>query len=445
MRLLSSGKEEKDPKTLQYMSEVDRALHQRGHPYAFICTLAVLAFLMAFLIWARFAYIDDGTRGSGQVIPAAGVNPVQSDKGGTIDKILVKENEEVTQEQTVAMLSNIEELAALRDLQNKSIELTLSIIRLEAEAMDADLFFPPELEERYPDSVYAQTSIYKSRQQQFMGEEVQFEAQLEQREKEVEEARERMSQYSDTLEILRQEEETVRPLVGRSYSQIQYLDLQQRIVTQEGELEGAIQAIPKAESGVSVVIERRNARRAERRSYIAEELNRNRIELASVQERIKVSTDQVVNTSLRAPITGTVKRVLLKEGSVAKPAETIMEIIPSDGVLEIEAKFKPEDRGFLYVSQDAVIKFAGYDFSIYGGLDAKIIRISEDTIEDKRGDAWYEVRFITKDKYLTYQGKALEIHPGMPVMVDVLTAKRSVFDILMSPILKARDNAMTER
>ena len=122
-----------------------------------------------------------------------------------------------------------------------------------------------------------------------------------------------------------------------------------------------------------------------------------------------------------------------------------MEIIPADGVLEVVARFKPEDRGFLYVSQEAVIKFVGYDFSIYGGMDAHIIRISEDTIEDKRGDAWYEVRFVTKEKNLIYQGKALEILPGMPVSVDVLTDKRTVLDLLIRPLLRAKDTAMTER
>lgn len=442
---LFKQKDDVDPRGLKYMSQVDEALNQRGHPYAYLLSMAVLVFFAAFFIWAAIARLDEVTRGEGQVIPADGTNPVQSDRGGRIEKILVKENEVVEQNQLLASIANMQEVSILRDLQNKNIELTLSIIRLEAEAMGTALLFTPEIEERYPEVVRAQRQLYESRKQQFAGEDIQLESQIEQRQSDVIQATNRLQDQSSALAIVQQRERTMAPLVGGSVTKIQHLEVQQEIISLEGEVEAAKQSIPQAERAVREAEETRNARRAERQASIAEELNRSRIEQASVQERMTVSSDQVSNTELRAPITGVVKRIHYKEGGVAKPADTIIELIPLDGVLEIEAKFKPEDRGFLYVSQNAVIKFAGYDFSIYGGLDATIIRISEDTIEDKKGEPWYQVRFVTKKKYLEYQGKALEMHPGMPVTVDVLTDKRTVLDIILRPILRAKDNAMTER
>lgn len=436
---------DKDPQSLEFMSEVDRALHQRGHPLAFTLSFAVLGFFIIFFLWANFARIDEVTRGEGQIVPAAGVNQVQTDKGGTIERIFVKENDTVLQEQVVATLSNIQEVSALRDLQNKNIDLTLSIIRLEAEDLGRVPSFPADIEAQYPAAVSAQTSLYNTRKQQLRGEMSQLDAQIEQRRTEVAEARQVLSKLEGQLELARKEEETLRPMVGRSVTVIQHLDLQHRLLTQEAELEATEQRITKAEIGVEAAGQRKKARQAAWLTQVAEELSKNRIELASIQERIKISSDMVTNTELRSPITGIVKHIALKEGAVAKPAESIMEIIPADGVLEVVARFKPEDRGFLYVSQGAVIKFVGYDFSIYGGMDANIIRISEDTIEDKRGDAWYEVRFVTKDKNLVYQGKALEILPGMPVSVDVLTDKRTVLDLLIRPLLRAKDTAMTER
>jgi type I secretion membrane fusion protein, HlyD family len=445
MDMLKGKKTQADPLDLQFMSPVDVALHQRGHPYAFLLSLAVLLFFVIFFLWASVAKIDEVTRGQGQVIPAEGINPVQSDRGGTIYRILARENEKVTEGQVLVMLSNDEEMATLRDLQNKNIELTLSILRLEAEARDEEPFFPPELEQRYPEAVRAQRQVFGTRKQQFAGEDLQLEAQLEQRQREAEEARQRKAQYENSLALLEQQEKTVRPMVGRSYSQIDYMDLQRQIIDQRGELATIAQTISRAESGILAAEERMNARHAERQAHIAEELNKNRIEQASIQEQMRVSDEQVLNTELRAPIDGTIKTIPLKEGAVAKPAETIMELIPLDGMLEIEGKFRPEDRGFLYVSQPAMIKFNGYDFSIYGGLEAHITRISEDTIEDKKGEPWYEVRFVTREKSLYYQGQALEIHPGMTVMVDVLTDKRTVLDMILRPILQAKDNAMTER
>ena len=443
---MMKGKQAKDdPLDLQFMSPVDVALHQRGHPYAFLLSLAVLLFFVIFFLWASVAKIDEVTRGQGQVIPAEGINPVQSDRGGTIYRILVRENEAVIKDQVLVMLSNDEEVATLRDLQNKNIEMTLAILRLEAETRDEVPFFPPELEKRYPEAVRAQKQMFEARKAQFAGEDLQLEAQLEQRQREAEEARQRKTQYEGSLALLEQQEKTVRPMVGRSYSQIDYMDLQRQIIDQRGELATIEQTISRAESGILAAEERMNARHAERMAHIAEELNKNRIEQASIQEQMRVSDEQVMNTELRSPIDGTVKTIHLKEGAVAKPAETIMEIIPLGGMLEIEAKFRPEDRGFLYVSQPAMIKFNGYDFSIYGGLEATITRISQDTIEDKKGEPWYEVRFVTKQKNLYYQGEALEIHPGMTVMVDVLTDKRTVLDMILRPILQAKDNAMTER
>ena len=434
-----------DPQGLKYMSQVDEALNQRGHPWAFLLSLAVLLFLAVFILWASFAELDEVTRGEGQVIPAAGVNPVQTDRGGKVERILVRENEAVERNQLVATISNTQEVAVLRDLQNKSIELTLAILRLDSEAAGIDLSFPQEIIERYPDVVRAQMQIFQHRKQQFTGEDMQLAAQIAEQKALVAQARKKHEDQEHALTLEMERERSMAPLVGRSVSVNDYQEVKLTIVSLEGEVNAAKQAIEQAERGVREAEERRNARRAQRMAAIAEEKNKSRIEQDSVQEQLKISTDQVSNTELRAPITGIVKQILLKEGEVAKPADTILEIIPKDGVLEIEARFRPEDRGFLYVSQRAMIKFAGYDFSIYGGLEANITRISEDTIDDKKGEPWYEVRFVTHKKYLEYQGQALEMHPGMPVSVDVLTDKRTVLDILLRPILRARDNAMTER
>ena len=434
-----------DPHGLKYMSQVDEALNQRGHPWAFLLSMAVLLFFGVFIIWASFAELDEVTRGEGQVIPAAGVNPVQTDRGGKVERILVKENELVDRNQLVATISNTQEMAVLRDLQNKSIELTLAILRLDSEAAGIDLSFPQEIIDRYPDVVRAQTQIFQHRKQQFTGEDMQLAAQIEEQKALVSQSSKKHEDQKHALTLEMERERSMAPLVGRSVSINDYQEVKLTIVTLEGEVNAAQQAIAQAERGVREAEERRNARRAQRMAAIAEEKNKSRIEQDSVQEQLKISTDQVSNTELRAPISGLVKQILLKEGEVAKPADTILEIIPQDGVLEIEARFKPEDRGFLYVSQKATVKFVGYDFSIYGGLEADITRISEDTIEDKKGEPWYEVRFVTRKKFLEYQGQALEMHPGMPVSIDVLTDKRTVLDILLRPILRARDNAMTER
>jgi adhesin transport system membrane fusion protein len=431
-------------KELTYMHDVDVAMHRRGHPWAWTCTLLSLSFFVVFFIWADIATIDDVTRGMGTVIPAQGVQPIQSERGGTITDILVDENAMVDQGQPVVTISNVQAMAGFNELQQRMVDLTLALKRLAAEEQGWDLSFTDEEQEKHPQAVEAQMSLFRTRKQQFEGQLVLLESQLEARKKEVSEAKERKIASEDALGLLHRQEATVRPLVGTSYSQIDYLELKQRIVTQRGELDSIVKTIARAESGVNAAQERLGNLRAERLANIADEINKSRVELGTVEQQIKASDEQVTRTELRSPVRGQVKRVILKKDSVAKPAETIMEIIPTEGALEIEAKFSPADRGFLFVNQDAMVKITTYDFSIYGGLRAKVIKISDDTILDKRGEPWYEVRFMTNRKSLLYQGRELAILPGMTVSVDVLTDKKTVLSHIIGPIRRALQSSMTE-
>lgn len=438
------SQDQPEQRDMQYMHDVDMAMNRRGHPWAWTLSFSVFLFFIVFFIWADNAMIDDVTRGMGQVIPAQGVQPIQSERGGAITDVLVAENQDVDRNQPVVTIANVQAVAGLTDLQTRRTELRLALKRLAAEESGRSLAFSEDEENAHPQAVTAQMHLHKTRKEQYEGQRQQLLSQLEQRQREVAEARERRESYENALGILREEEEKVRPMVGRSYSELQYLELKQRIVTQEGELNSVAQTIARAESGVHAAEERLGNLNAERQATIADEINKSRLELGSVEQQIRAGDEQVTRTELRSPVRGKVVRIILKKDSVAKPAETILEIIPTEGALEIEAKFSPQDRGFLFVNQPAMVKISAYDFSIYGGLEAMVTKISSDTIEDKKGEPWYEVRLLTKRKSILYRGEELEILPGMTVTVDVLTDKKSVLSHIIGPIRKAMQNAMTE-
>jgi adhesin transport system membrane fusion protein len=439
-----AGSESKQLPDLQYMHDVDVAMNRRGHPWAFILSASCLVFFAVFFIWANSAMIDDVTRGQGQVTPAQGTQPIQSERGGTITDILVSENEQVERNQSLLTISNVQAVAGLNDLKTRYIELALALRRLAAEEDGYEPVFTADEKKLHPDAVNAQMRIYTTRKEQLDGQSSMLLSQIEQRKREVAEARERKEAYEGTLSVLMEEENTVRPLVGRAYSQIQYLQLRQRIVAQEGELNSVAQTIARAESGVNAAEQRMQSLKAERQASIADEINKTRNEQSNVEQLIKSGDEQVTRTELRSPVRGKVVRILLKKDGVAKPAETIMEIIPTDGALEVEAKFSPQDRGFLFVNQPAMVKVSAYEFSIYGGLDATVTKIGNDTIEDKRGQPWYEVRLLTKRNNILYRGEELPILPGMTVSVDVLTDKKSVLSHIVGPLRRAMQNAMTE-
>ena len=427
-----------------YMHDVDIAMHRQGHPWAFTLSLAVLLFFAVFMLWANTAMIDDVTRGSGQVVPAQGVQPIQSERGGSILEMLVAENDVVEKNQPLVNIANVREESGLKDLETRYVELSYALKRLFAEEQGQDLVYTEEEQQRYPETAASQTRLFQTRKEQFESQSQLLLSQIEQRKREVAEARERKDSYEKTLLSLKKQEETYRPLIGRSVTELEALELKNRIITQEGELNSVAQTIARAESGVHAATERLGNLKAERQATIADEINKTRLEQNSVEQQIKAGSEQVTRSDLRSPVRGTVKRILIKKGGVAKPAETIMEILPTEGALLIEAKFSPVDRGFLFVNQPAMVKVSAYEFSIYGGLEATVIKISQDTIDDKKGEPWYEVQFLTKRSSILYRGEELSILPGMTVTVDVLTDKKSVLSHILGPIRKAMQNAMTE-
>ncbi|MDL2316235.1 HlyD family secretion protein [Desulfovibrio sp. OttesenSCG-928-A18] len=445
MSVFANDPGDKKQHELTYMHDVDMAMHRRNHPWAWILSFSVVLFFAAGFFWADMAMIDDVTRGMGQVIPAQGIRPIQSEKGGTITEILVKDNEQVEVNQPLLTISNVQAVAGLRELQHRFTELSFSLKRLIAEEQENELVYSEDEKLAAPEVVAAQMRLYQTRKEQYEGQAVLLQSQLESRRHEVAEAESRKANLAESLAITQQKARTIKPMVDSgAYSRIEYLNLLGEITTQQGELDSIIQTVARAQSGVTAAQERLNNLRAERRASIADEINKTRLEQSTIEQQLRASDEQVTRTEMKSPVRGTVKQVLLKKDSVAKPAETIMEIIPTDGALEIQARFTPADRGFLFVNQEAMVKVTTYDFSIYGGLEATVIKISDDAIEDRRGDLWYEVRFLTKRRSLFYQGRELAILPGMTVSVDVLTDKKSVLSHIIGPIRRALQSAMTE-
>ena len=268
-----------------------------------------------------------------------------------------------------------------------------------------------------------------------------------QREQEVKEQQARRSQLRESLGLIRQQMNIAESLLARkSYSRVQYLELRERLVSTQGELDALAVSIPRAEAAASEARHRMRLRRAELDAVLMEEINRRSLELASLRESLSASSDRVTRTELRSPVRGTVKKIYITTvGGVVKPGENIMEIVPLDDTLLVEARVRPQDVAFLHPGQKSMVKISAYDFSIYGGLNGVLEQISADTIEDKRGDFYYLVKVRTPETAIRHEGEVLPIMPGMVATVDILTGKKTVLDYLLKPILKAKQNALREK
>jgi len=435
------------PDQLEYMSEVDAALFRRGHPLAYIVSVATFLFFAVFVVWSGFAELDEVTRGNGQVIPSQRIQEISNLEGGMLAEMLVSENQIVDRDQVLARISNEQAASTVRDNLNKQAEAEVAIMRLEAERNGTELVFSKALEDEQLQIVTDQLALYNARKTQFEGEMRALEAQLGQKNNEMAEAQARRGQLEENLRLVMEQRNIARPLMLKgTFSRVDYLKLEQQVATLQGDVAGVAQSIARARNGGQEIQERINQRRSEKMSQIQEEINKRRLDLNTIRETLSFGGDRTKRMDVRAPMRGTVKRILINtiQGSI-KPGETVIELVPLDDTLLIEARIKPTDIAFLHPNQKAVIKISAYDFSIYGGLEGSVEQISADTIEDKKGETYYLVKLRTQKNAIQYRGESLPIIPGMTASVDILTGKKSVLDYLLKPILKAKQNALRER
>ena len=440
------------PVDLEFMSEADAAIHRYGKPRAYLISLAIMLFFVVIVIWAALTNLDEITRAFGQVVPAQSIQEIQYLEGGVLDEVMVRQGDEVEAGQVLARISNVLARSALKEQQDNQALLEAEVIRLRSERDGVPLEFAPHLSAAYPEIVRGQTSLYMTHREQRDGEMRSLEAELDQRRREVEEGLARQRSLRSNLALARERLELTRPLFEKgTFSRMDFSKLEQEANTLEGDLAATTQAVERNRSAVNVAQERINTRRLEWQTVIQEELNKKSAELSSVTTLLAARGDTVDRTDLRSSVRGKVKRILINtRGGSVPPGATIMEILPVDEQLLIEARVSPSDRAFLHTSEDpdkkqrAIVKISSYDFSIYGGMDATLESISDDTFEDNRGEIYYEIKLLTTSNALHHNGVDYEILPGMTAQVDIITGKKTVLAYLMKPILKAKQNALRE-
>ncbi|MDL2285429.1 HlyD family type I secretion periplasmic adaptor subunit [Desulfovibrio sp. OttesenSCG-928-F07] len=442
-----------DPVELEFMSEADAAIYRHGRPKAYVISLAVLLLFMAVILWAALTRLDEVTKAQGQVVPAQAIQEIQYHEGGVLESIMVKPGEEVEEGQVLARISNVLAQSTLQEQKDNQAQLEAEVLRLRAEIDGVEPVFNDNLVKNYPHLIAGEMALYDTHLDQRRTELRSLEAELEQRRREVQESEARLRSITANLTIARQRRDLAAPLVQKgTYSRMDFMGLEQNVASLEGDLAQTTQSISRSKSAVTAAEEKINARRLEWQSSLQEDLNKKSAALSSVTTLLTARGDTVKRTDLRSPVKGQVKRILLNTvGGSVPPGGTIMEILPTDDKLLIEARVSPQDRAFLHTSDDpakkqrAIIKVSSYDFTIYGGLDATLEWISSDTYEDNRGEIYYQIQLLTTSNAIHYGGKSYEILPGMTAQVDIITGKKTVLSYLLKPILRAKQNALRER
>ncbi len=408
---------------------------------------ALVAMVAAFVAWSAFAEIEEATRGEGRVIPASKIQLVQNLEGGIVREILVHEGDRITAGDVILRIDPTQADASHGETAERILGLRILTTRLAAELADADLNFSPELAEQAPQLVRRQREAFTARRLERDADIAALDAQYRQRQQELIELRAKVANLRGALAIATEQQEILAPLAkSRAASRAELLTADAKVNETKGALEAAELAIPRVEAQAEEVMERRAAKLSAYRAQALEELNKARVELSALLEVNKRSADKLARTVVRAPATGIVKTVHVTTiGQVVQPGSDLVEIVPLNDTLLVEARIRPQDIAFLRPGQPARVKLTAYDFALYGGLDGKVEHIGADSVTNDRGETYYLIKVRTEETGLDHGGEELPVIPGMVAQVDVLTGKKTVLAYLTKPLTRMRDEALRER
>jgi len=403
--------------------------------------------MVVLITWAALAPIDEVTKGDAKVIPSKQLQVIQSLDGGIVSEILVKEGQVVEAGQLLLKVDETRATSGVRESAAQTFALQTKLARLKALA-EGQSFTPPtprpgnQEEQRVVDE---ERQLYDARRSEFHALVGISEQQLEQRQQELTEAQSKRDSATRSLELSQQELTKTRPLLATgAVSEVEILRLERDVSRARGDKEQATAQSARAQAAISEarrkIQETELSFRNEARKELSDVLGR----LNALNEGAVALADKVDKAQVKSPVRGRVQRLLANTiGGVVQPGKDIVEIVPLDDALVLEARVQPKDIAFIHPGQAATVKFTAYDFGIYGGLDAEVENISPDTETDERGiNTYYVVRVRTKQ---TNFSDKMPIIPGMTAEVDILTGKKTVLSYLLKPILKAHAYALRER
>jgi len=433
-----------DRASLDWAADADWAqLQQEPLRARYLLRIAAVVVVLL-IVWAAYAEVDEVTRGEARVVPTSQVQIVQSVDGGVVTEILVREGQQVQPGQLLLRVDPTRFVSNLGESRAMQLALQAKAERLQA-LIQGRAFNPPaELTREAPQLVAQERAAYDAKRAEIASQIGITQSQLGQRQQELNEARARKEQAERGLELAQRELDATRPMVrSGAVSEVEVLRLERDVARLRGERDQATAQIARVQAAIAEARRRIDEVQLNARAQMSAELSEALSRLSALTEGGRALEDKVLKADLKSPVRGTVKRLYVNTvGAVVQPGREVVEIVPSDDALILEARIAPKDIAFLRPGLEATVKFTAYDFAIYGGLKADVESIGADSVVDDKGNAYYVVRLRTRQASL---GEGLPIIPGMMAQVDILTGKKTVLAYLLKPVLRAKANALSER
>jgi adhesin transport system membrane fusion protein len=427
------------------MPDLDDGIKMSTHIFFFLCA----GVCFGFGIWAWFGELDIVSVATGEAKPASQVKEVQHLEGGIVAAILVREGAKVEAGQPLVELETTRSGADLYELQIRMANLTIEAIRHQAEASGKkSLQIPEALLARHPNSVQRTQNLFKTRGKRYEAETTSQRELITQRRQEVREIMARLGNTRISLKLLNEQvaisNELLKDKLTNRYNHIELLRDAQQMTSQIDEdkegLMGAQAAFNEAKSRLEQIeiAFREDARNS---------FGKTQREADELSERLKKFQDSLERTVLRAPVAGLVKSIHITTiGGVVKPGDTVIDIVPGEDKLIVEAQLPTQDIGYVQVGQEAILKLNSPSLQRFGHVIGKVIQISPDKlIREEDGQPYYKVRIEPERSYFLREDQRYDVFPGTQIMASIRTGKRTIVEYFLDPFLGSFKEAMRER
>jgi adhesin transport system membrane fusion protein len=425
-------------------SSVPPSIKRHTHLFFILC---VLIFASA-LTWAWIGELDIVSMALGQVVPSSKVKTIQHLEGGIIQEILVKEGQEVDVGQPLVELEETASGASVEEIRLRILALRTDIARFTAESREAgEIAFPADLQRSHPELVQQAQEQFVTSRRRHTSQLAEQTEHIRQRQQDITRIEDRLVHNSQSLKLLNEQiaisEELLKDNLTTQYKHLNFL-------REKAELDGRMQEdrseLKKARSALAGAREKRSVLKQQFREKAGERLHQARQELKEFEQRLKKFSDTLKRTIIRSPVNGIVKTIyLVTTGGIVLPGKPILDIVPKDDSLVVDARLPIRDIGFVQTGQKAVIRLASRDARYFGSIKGKVTRISPDAYAAQDGETFYTARIETAARSFTSNGHEYRLYPGVQVVAYIHTGKRTVLEYFIEPYLNTLDQALQER
>jgi len=408
----------------------------------------VTGFVVIFVVWAALAEIERTVRGMGRVVPSSQLQVVSNLEGGIVEEILVRQGQLVQADDELIRLDRTQTGAEFGSGEATLAALTVKIARLQAEVEGRSPVYPAPANPAVADQIRIEQALHASRMADLASLVAANQARVTQAERSVGEAQATYEARVAARQARQAEVRILRPLVERGIEpRLSLAQAESAAAVAASEAQAAAATIARARAGVAEARSSLARVRQEWRALAANELAAAQAELAARRRALPALASRVERTVVRAPLPGRINRVLVTtRGGTVAPGAPLVEIVPSEESLLIEARIRPDDIAFVSLGQEAKVAITAYDRAVYGTLDGRVVGISPDAVTDERtGETFYVVRVRTATNALRDpRGQPMPIGPGMVAEVDLLGDTRTVLQYILSPITRLGETALRE-